>query len=199
MNSTNKTRIMVGSAMLAAVASVLMFFDFSVPVMPSFIKLDVSDLPALVGSFAYGPVSGVVISFLKNLLHIVTKGTSTNYVGELSNFLLASFFVAPAGFVYSKMKNKKGAFIGALIGALIMAVASVFTNYYITYPVYTNFMPMEVIIGMYQVINPNVNTLMECLVKFNMPFTFFKGMLNLALCMVVYKPLSPILKGKSKS
>ncbi len=198
MNSTNKTRLLVGTAMLSAVATALMFFDFSIPVMPSFIKLDVSDLPALIGSFAYGPVSGVAISLLKNLLHIITKGTSTGGVGELSNFMLASFFVAPAGFIYNKMKSKKGAFIGALVGAAIMAVASVFTNYYITYPVYTNFMPMEVIIGMYQAINPNVETLMECLVKFNMPFTFFKGMLNLALCMLVYKPLSPILKGKSK-
>ncbi len=190
-------RKLVGCAMLSAVASILMFFDFSVPLMPSFIKMDLSDLPALIGSFAYGPTAGVVISALKNILHLITKGTSTGGVGEISNFLLASFFVFPAGLIYKLNKTKKGALIGSLVGAVSMAVLSIFSNYFLVYPVYTNFMPMEAIIGAYQAINPKVQNLWQALIMFNMPFTFVKGMLSVIVCMLVYKPLSPILKGKS--
>jgi len=189
-------RRMVGCAMLSAVASILMFFDFSVPLMPSFIKMDLSDLPALVGSFAYGPTAGVVISALKNILHLITKGTSTGGVGEISNFLLASFFVFPAGLIYKRNKTKKGALIGAFVGAVCMGVLSIFSNYFLVYPVYTNFMPMEAIIGAYQAINPKIENLWQALIMFNMPFTFVKGILNLIVCTIVYKPLSPILKGK---
>lgn len=204
MNNNVKTstgrmdvRKLVGCAMLSAVASILMFFDFSVPLMPSFIKMDLSDLPALIGSFAYGPTAGVVISALKNILHLITKGTSTGGVGEISNFLLASFFVFPAGLIYKLNKTKKGALIGSLVGAVCMAVLSIFSNYFLVYPVYTNFMPMEAIIGAYQAINPKVQNLWQALIMFNMPFTFVKGMLSVIVCMLVYKPLSPILKGKN--
>jgi riboflavin transporter FmnP len=165
--------------------------------MPSFIKMDLSDLPALIGSFAYGPTAGVVISALKNILHLITKGTSTGGVGEISNFLLASFFVFPAGLIYKLNKAKEGALIGSLVGAVSMAVLSIFSNYFLVYPVYTNFMPMEAIIGAYQAINPKVQNLWQALIMFNMPFTFVKGMLSVIVCMLVYKPLSPILKGKS--
>ena len=109
--------------------------------------------------------------------------------------ILGSMFVIPAGFVYGRFKSKKGAFAGAMVGAVTMAVASIFFNYYIVYPVYTLFMPMEVIISMYSAILP-VDSLWQALVIFNMPFTFLKGMLNLMLAMWVYKPLSPLLKSK---
>ena len=194
---TANVRKLVGCAMLSAVASILMMFDFSVPLMPGFIKMDVSDLPALIGSFAYGPMSGVVISLLKNLLHFITKGTSTGGVGELSNFLLACFFTVPAGLIYSRMKTKTGAVIGSVAGAVCMAVLSVFSNYFLVYPVYTNFMPMEAIIGAYQAINPKVQNLWQALIMFNMPFTFVKGMLTALICMLIYKPLSPVLKGSA--
>ena len=106
------------------------------------------------------------------------------------------FFVVPAGLIYSKIKSKKGAFIGALVGAVAMAVMSIFSNYYFVYPVYTNFMPMEAIISAYSAINPKVTNLWQALIMFNMPFTFMKGMISLAISMLIYKPLSPILKGK---
>ena len=196
MNSVNKTRKLVGTAMLSAVGAVLMYIGIKLPFMPSFITLDMADLPALIGSFAYGPARGAVICVLKNLLHLLIQGSQTGGVGEISNALLGIFFVVPAGLIYSKIKSKKGAFIGALVGAVAMAVMSIFSNYYFVYPVYTNFMPMEAIIAAYSAINPKVTNLWQALIMFNMPFTFMKGMISLAISMLIYKPLSPILMGK---
>ena len=196
MNVQSRTRKITVTGMLSAIAFILMYLDFSVPLMPSFIKLDISELPALIGSFALGPASGVAICLIKNLLHLMK--TSTGGVGELSNFLLGAIFVFAAGLAYKKNNTKKGALIGSLVGALVMAVLSVFTNYYIVYPIYTNFMPMEAIIGAYQAILPSADSLLKCLIIFNMPFTFIKGMISVLITFLIYKRLSPILKGSQK-
>ena len=191
-----RTRYLVISAMLSAVSIVLMQFDFSVPLMPSFIKMDLSDLPALIGSFSMGPLYGVIIALVKNLLHLLR--TSTGGIGELSNILLSTLFVLPAGVIYQKKKTRKRAIIGAVAGAACMAVGSVITNYFIVYPVYTAFMPMETIIAMYQAILPSIKNgdLLSCLVIFNMPFTFVKAMLSVVITLLIYKPLSPIIHGE---
>lgn len=186
-------RKMTMTAMLAAVATVLMFLSFNVPLMPSFIKLDFSELPALIAAFAFGPVSGVMVCLVKNLVNVLF--TTTGGVGELSNFVLGASFVFPAGLIYMRGKNRTSALTGSVIGAAAMAVISVFSNYYVVYPVYTAFMPMEAILGMYRAINPAVENLWDALLWFNMPFTFIKGMCSVAMAFVIYKPLSPILKG----
>lgn len=191
---TTRLRKMTGTAMLGAVATVLMFIDFSVPIMPSFIKMDVSELPALIASFAYGPLSGIAVCLIKNLINLTR--TSTAGVGELCNFMLGVCFVLPAGLIYLRRKSRSTAAIGALVGAACMAVLSVPVNYFITYPVYTNFMPLDTIIGMYQAIFPGVDGLLQCLVVFNLPFTFVKGLIDAGLTFLVYKPLSPILHGR---
>ena len=191
-----RTRYLVISAMLSAVSIVLMQFDFSVPLMPSFIKMDLWDLPALIGSLYMGPLYGVIMAVVKNLLHLLR--TSTGGIGELSNFLLSALFVLPAGVIYQKKKTRKRAIIGAVAGAACMAVGSVITNYFIVYPVYTAFMPMETIIAMYQAILPSIKNgdLLSCLVIFNMPFTFVKAMLSVVITLLIYNPLSPIIHGE---
>jgi riboflavin transporter FmnP len=186
-------RMLTGTGMLSAIAYALMFFDFSVPFMPDFIKMDLSELPALIGSFAYGPIAGVIICLVKNLIHLTI--TSTGGVGELSNFLLGASFVLVAGFVYRWKKNRKSALIGSIAGALVMAVFSVFSNYFLVYPIYYNFMPKETILAAYQVIFSGVDNILECLLVFNMPFTFVKGLLSVVITFLIYKRLSPILKG----
>ena len=196
METKKKTitvRYMTMTAMLSAVAFVLMFLEFNVPFMPSFIKMDLSELPALIGAFAMGPASGVIICLIKNLLHLLMS--TTGGVGELSNFILGALFVIPAGLMYKKKKGRKSALIGSLIGAVVMAVVSVFSNYFIVYPVYTAFMPMDTIISMYQAILPSADTLLKCLVIFNMPFTFVKGLINVIITFLIYKHISPIIKG----
>ena len=192
------------TAILAAVATVLMFFNIPIPLMPSFIKLDFSELPALLASFALGPVSGATVCLVKNVVNLFIDGFETAGVGELSNFLLGCAFVVPAGVIYKKWKTKKGAMAASLVGALAMALLSVATNFYITYPAYVNLMglPLEAILGMYHVINPAVGTeptnqnLLQALLMFNMPFTFFKGMLSVFITFIIYKPLAPVIHGK---
>ena len=114
------------------------------------------------------------------------------------DFLLSALFVLPAGLIYQKNKTRKRAIIGAVIGAVCMAVFSVITNYFIVYPVYTAFMPIETIIAMYQAILPKIKDgdLLSCLVIFNMPFTFVKAMLSVVITLLIYKPLSPIIHGE---
>lgn len=184
---------MTMTAMLSAIAFLLMFLEFSVPIMPAFIKMDLSELPALIGAFAMGPMSGAMICLIKNLLHLFM--TTTGGVGELSNFILGAAFVVPAGLIYRKWKGKKSAVAGALAGAALMAVISVFSNYFIVYPVYYNFMPEETVLAAYQMIFPGVKNMLECLIVFNTPFTFVKGVFSVVITMLIYKPLSPFLKG----
>lgn len=181
------------TAMLSAIAFILMFLEFSVPIMPPFIKLDLSELPALLGAFAMGPVSGVMICLVKNLLHLFM--TSTGGVGELSNFILGACFVLPAGLIYRRWKGKKSAIFGALAGAVLMAAVSIISNYYIVYPFYYNFMAKEAILEAYQAIIPSVTNILECLIVFNAPFTLVKGLLSVVITIFIYKHISPFLKG----
>lgn len=206
----SRARDMAVVGMLSAVAFILMFLDFPIPVLiPPFVKMDFSDLPALLGAFALGPVSGVLICLLKNVLHIIIAGTTTACAGELSNFLMGAVFVASAGWLYQQKKSRKAAILAALCGAVIMGILSVPINYFISYPAYIKFygLPLEAIMEMYQAVLtlwrdvwhipvPAVTNLTQCLVLFNAPFTLLKGLLSVVLCFLVYKPLSPILHGK---
>ena len=184
------------TAMLAAISVVLMYLQISVPFMPAFIQFDFSDLPALIGAYAFGPVAGIVIVLLKNVIHLLVSQTA--WVGELSNFILGVLFVLPAGLIYKFKKNKTGALIASGIGSITMAVGGVFSNYFLIYPLfYKAGMTKEVILGMYQAILPGVDSIFEALVIFNLPFTFVKGLIVTVICLLIYKPLSPILKGKN--
>ena len=199
MTQHQKTHRLAVAAMLTAVAAVLQFIEFAIPLMPAFIKLDISDLPALLGTFSLGPVYGVAIQLVKNLLHL-PFGSSAG-VGELSNFILGAIFVFTAGMIYKRSKSRKSALIGSLAGAVAMALISIVANYFIVYPAYVVLynLPLEAIVGMYEEIlggvshMPTQNALFNCLLVFNVPFTFVKGMLDVALCFAIYKPLSPLL------
>ena len=194
--SRSRTHKLTVTAMLSAVAFILMFIEFPIPALiPSFVKLDISDLPELLAAFSLGPIYGVAVTFLKNLLHILIKGTSSAYVGELFNFVMGSVFAFSAGFIYQRKKSRKSALLGSVVGAVLMAVLSVPLNYFLGYPAYVVCygLPLEAIIGMYQAILPSADSLIKCLVIFNLPFTFFKGMLDVVLCFLIYKPLSPLL------
>lgn len=183
---------------MSAVSAVLMMLSFNIPIMPSFIKMDFSELPALITAFSIGPISGVIVCFIKNLINLMF--TTTAGVGELSNFVLGVCLVLPAGLIYKKIKTRGGALIGAVVGSLIMALFSIPWNYYVTYPAYINILnfPLEAILGMYKAINPNVNGLMQALLIFNLPYTFCKGIIISILTFLLYKKLSPIIKGKNK-
>ena len=186
-------RSLTATALFGAVGFVLMMLEFGIPIVPSFIKFDFSELPALIAAFAYGPWHGVLVCFVKNVLHLFF--TNTAGVGELANFLMGVFLVVPAGLFYRRHKSRRTALLGSLIGSLAMGGACVAINYFITYPIYYKIMiPKDVILAAYQAILPAVDSILESLLIFNLPFTAFKGMVVLVFCFVIYKKLSPILK-----
>lgn len=187
------TRAIAGCGMLAAAATALQYLEIPSPV--SFIALDFSDLPALLGAFAYGPVAGVVIELVKNLIHLAVS--KSGYVGELSNFILGAVFCLVAGLIYKHKKTKKSAVVGGIIGALCMAIISYPSNLFVVYPFYYSFMPKEAVLDVYQKVL-NVNSIEMALLVYNVPFTFIKGLISVALSALIYKPLSPFLHGRKK-
>jgi len=184
------------TAIMGAIGFVLMMLEFPISfLIPSFIKFDFSELPALITAFSLGPWWGVLVCFIKNALHLFV-GTTAG-VGELSNFVLGAIFVYAAGVVYKKNKTRRGALIGALVGAALMAVISVATNYFFVYPIYAKMLiSMDAIVGMYSTILPFVDNLLEALLIFNLPFNLAKGLIDAAVCFLIYKKISPILKSK---
>lgn len=192
MSLSAKTHKIAVTAILSAVATVLMFISFPIPfLIPPFVKMDFSELPALLAAFSMGPLSGVMVCLVKNLINLLF--TTTSGVGELCNFLLGVCFMIPAGWIYKVRRTRSGALLASGVGAVAMAVLSVPVNYFISYPFYTSFMPLDTIIGMYQELLPSVDGLLACLLIFNMPFTLLKGVLDVALAFLIYKPLSPLL------
>lgn len=131
-----KTSRMIKISLLAAIAVILMYID--VPVIPLFpwLKMDLSDVPALIGAFGFGPIAGVVIELLKNVLYFLIKGSGTGIVGETANFLIGSSLILPAGIIYHRNKNKKNAILGMILGAISIQVVGILANVYFLLPAY---------------------------------------------------------------
>lgn len=194
-----KIRNLTVTAVMGAIGAALMFIEIPLPFMPNFIKFDFSELPAILTSFALGPIHGIVVCLLKNLLHL-PFGSSAG-IGEISNFILGAVFTGIAGIIYKYSKTRKGALIASISGSFSMAVISVAANYFIVYPLYQKVlgMPEEAILGMYRAIMPSCKNLIEALAVFNLPFTLVKGLLVSGICFAVYKKLSVIIKGKKET
>ncbi len=195
-NTNKKIRLITGTAMLTAVAVGLQYIEIAIPIMPSFIKLDFSDLPELIGSFAYGPLAGVLIALLKNVIHMAVS--QSGFVGELSNFLLGATFALTAGLIYKHKKTKGEAMLAGIIASFVMAVVCVPLNYFVIYPLYYNVLgfPEVAVLQMYQLILPKTKSILQALLIFNLPFTFVKGLISVLVSMLIYNPLSPVLKGR---
>ncbi|BCZ44648.1 riboflavin transporter [Clostridium gelidum] len=131
--NTNK---MVKISLLSAIALILMYFDFPIPFLPAWLKIDLSDVPALLGAFGFGPLAGVLIELIKNILIVLVKGTQTGLVGETANFIIGVALILPASFVYSRNKSKKGAILGMVLGAVCMEVVAIIANVYFLLPAY---------------------------------------------------------------
>lgn len=133
---TLNTNRFIKLSLLSAIAVILMYIDF--PVIPIFpwLKIDLSDVPALMGAFAFGPLAGVIIELMKNLLILIVKGTGTAFVGEFANFLVGVALVWPAALVYKKNKTKKTAILGMVLGFLCIEVVGILANVYLLLPAY---------------------------------------------------------------
>ena len=195
MQKNKKLRKLVGTAMLAAVAFVLQFLEFPMPLSPSFAKFDLSDLPALIGAFAYGPLWGVVIEAVKNALHLFQ--TQTGGIGELANFLMGAALVFPAGLIYQKHKSRKTALIGCTVGSLCMGVMAALANYFILLPMFEIFMPMDEMIEAFAAVIPFIHSKLDVVLLNALPLNILKGLVVSLVTMLLYKRLSPILKGRN--
>lgn len=178
-------------AMLSVLAFVIMQLELMIPIFPSFLKIDMSDLPALIGAFAMGPFAGVAIEAVKNILHLLQ--TSTGGVGELANFAIGSAIVIPSALIYAKNKSKKSAVTGLLVGTVFMAIVGALANYFVLIPFYTAFMPIDTIVELGTVVNPAINSVATLVLFGIVPFNLFKGLVLSALTLVLYKRISPVL------
>ncbi|MFO7612792.1 MAG: ECF transporter S component [Clostridia bacterium] len=187
------TSWLVKVAMLSAVASVLMFFEMTIPFVPPFLKLDFSDIPALLAGFSLGPLAGAAVVLIKNLVHALTSWSFL--VGELANFLIGISFVLPAAFIYRKHKNKKNAIIGMAVGGVTMTVAAGLLNYFLLIPLYATVLkfPVEAIIGMSNEVNKHIVDLKTLVLIGITPFNIFKALVNIFITAIIYKRLSPLL------
>lgn len=194
----NKTKTLVEIGMLGAIATVLMLFEFPLPfIAPPFYEIDLSEVPVLVGAFALGPMAGATIELIKILINLLINGTNTAFVGEIGNYLLGCSFIIPAALIYKMHKSKMTAFTGLIVGTITMTVFGCFLNAYILLPTYAAAfgMPIDAIVGLGSAINTNIKDVMSFVMFAVAPFNIIKGIVVSVLTMLIYKYISPILKG----
>ena len=182
------------TAMLSAVAYLLAFVEFPVPLSPSFARMDLSDFPALIGAFAFGPLSGLLIELVKNALQLLT--TSTGGIGEIANFLMGASYVVAAGVLYKHRKTKKTALLACVAASFVMGIAAALANYFILLPLFETFMPLDQLIASFGAFLPFIHTKLDIVLFNALPFNILKGLVIGGFTMLTYKRLTPILKGR---
>lgn len=193
MTRKSSTKTLTKVSILSVLAYLIMLVEIPLFFLPSFLTIDLSDIPALIGGFTLGPGAAVAIQLVKNILHVITKNT-TGGVGELANFLIGSAFVVPASIIYLKNKTKNGAVLGMFVGIVSMVLMGVVSNYYITLPFYTKFMPMDQIIAMSAAANGAIVDMKTLILYAFVPFNILKGTVVSIITGLFYKKLAPILK-----
>ncbi|GFZ31215.1 riboflavin transporter [Clostridium zeae] len=179
--TTSKLNVQIKIALLGTISFLLMFLEF--PILPAapFLKIDFSDLPALLGTFALGPVAGIAIELIKNILVVLIKGTSTAGIGEFANFVIGVVWVIVAGVIYKRMRTIKGAILGLSLGTIALTIAGLLGNYYVFLPLYNKIVP---------VLSPEI---INYLVTIILPFNLIKGVGVSVVTLALYKKVSPIL------
>lgn len=194
------TRKVAMIGMFSALAMILMLFEFPLPFVPPFYELDFSEIPILIGSFAFGPAAGVLMEFVKILLKLFVKGTSTAFVGDLANFAVGCSFILPASIIYTFLKKKKGAIAGCIFGTFFLTVFGTAFNAIYLIPAFSELygLPMENILAMGSKVNPLMKegSLVSFVICCVAPMNLIKGTVASVVTMLVYKPLSPIIKGR---
>lgn len=190
------TRKIAVIGVLSAISAILMLFEFPVPFAPPFYEIDFSELPALIGTFAYGPVAGVLIELCKILLKLLMKGTTTAFVGDLANFAIGCSYLLPASIIYLFKKTRKNAVIGCIAGTLVMTVVGTAFNAIYLLPKFAKLygMPLDAIIGMGTSINSSINSVSSFVMLAVAPLNLLKGTTVSVLTLLIYKKLSPVLK-----
>ncbi len=195
------TQNLVIMAMLGALAGALMYFQIPVVFAPPFYKLDLCEVPTLIGTFSLGPWAGIIISAIKILVSLVLKGTSTGGVGEIANFIGCVMWTVPVGIIYKMNRTKKGAIIALLTGCLTMILSACLVNAFITIPFYAKVMfdGVEQIIAMGTAVNANITNMGTFILLAVVPFNLLKGTVISVLTFLLYKRISSIIKKISSS
>ena len=187
-------------AILGALSAILLIFNFAIPIAPTFYKVDFADLPALIGGFAMGPIAAAMIEFIKIVINIIMEaGSTTMFVGEISNMLMGMALTVPAAYYYQKNRTMNGAIKSMIIGSICMVIVAGLLNYFAIIPAYVKFMhfPLDAIIGMGNKIFPFVTSKLTLVLFCTIPFNIIKALLTCLVARVLYKHLSPILKIRS--
>lgn len=188
-----KLRNMVKVGILAAMSFILMFVQFPIPVAPPFMKVDLADVPALIGGFSMGPIYGVLIQLIKNILNL--SKTSTYGVGEISNFVVGGLFVFVSSSIYKKNKTKKNATIAMICGMLIMTLAATLSNAFVIFPLYGKAMgvDMNAFVAIAHKTNSLVKSYFTMMIFAIVPFNLIKGFIEILVTKLLYKHVSSIL------
>lgn len=191
---TTKNLTMI--AMFSAISAVLMVFEIQLPFSPSFVKFDFSDLPVMLGVFLIGPFAGGIIAFMKILLHFLLNGTTSFFVGDLSNLLLTLSFVLPASFIYQQKKTKKTTIQGLLVSIICTSLLAIIFNLFLIFPLYLKVLNLKMVdlINMIHVVNPLVKDVFTMIVFSLLPFNLFKYSIVSMITMLSYKKLSILFK-----
>ena len=182
------------TAMLSAIAFILAFLEFPVPLSPSFARMDLSDFPALIGAFVFGPVTGVIIEIIKNALQLFS--TSTGGIGELANFIMGASYVFAAGLIYKFHKTRKTAWLACITASVVMGIMAAVMNYFVLLPMFEQFMPLDQVIASFAVFIPFIKTKLDVVLYNAFPFNLLKGLVIGIFTMLIYKKLTPLLQGK---
>lgn len=192
------TRKVAMIGMFSAIAMILHLFDFPLPFAPGFYKLDFSELPILVGTFAFGPAAGVMMEFVKIMLKLLVKGTSTAFVGDLANFVIGCSFILPASVMYAFRKNKKSAVMACITGTLIMTMFGTAFNAVYLLPAFSKLygIPLDQLLAMGTAVNPLAaeGSIVSFVAACVAPLNLIKGASVSLVTLFIYKPLSPIIK-----
>lgn len=191
-----KTKYITEIDVLSAIAAVLMIFEFPLWFAPSFYKLDVSELAPLIGGFALGPLAGVIIEGLKIVIHLILEGTSTFFVGDISNFIVGCSFILPASLVYKYNKTRTGAIYGMLVGTISLALVGSAINAFFLIPAYSKILnlPIDRIVAMGSAINSSIDSVSTLVLYAVVPFNLLKGTIVSSITLLIYKKISVILK-----
>jgi riboflavin transporter len=193
----NKLNKLIKISLLGCIAFILMYIEIPLPIFPSFLRIDIGDLPALLGAFAFGPMAGVLVELIKNILYAIFKG-NTALIGESANFVMGSVLVYLAGIIYKKKKSKNGALMGLLVGGVAMTIAGCVLNYFVLLPLYETVLGFKIsaVVGMGAALNPNVKDLNSFIVWVIFPYNIIKVVVVSLVTLAVYKSVSPILHQK---
>ena len=187
------TRALASGGILTAISVVLTFFKTPLPLIPSFLELNVSTIPALIGGFAFGPIAGILIVLATQLIHMMVSHTA--FVGELADFLMQGSFTLVASVVYMTKKSRGRAFAGLGLGIIAMTIVAAFANYFIMLPFYAKaFMPMEQILELCAQVNHLITDKFTYVLYGVVPFNIIKGIVISIITALTYKHISRIIR-----